>query len=83
MRWAGHVARIGKRRYTYSVLVRKTEGKRPLGKSSRRWEDDIKIHIQKLGWRTWTALMWFRIGTAFVYAVMNLPSSIKCREFLD
>jgi len=43
MRWAGHVARVGKRRGVYRVLVGKPEGKRPLGRPRRRWEDNIKI----------------------------------------
>ena len=43
MRWAGHVARMGERRGVYRVLMGKTEGKRPLGRPRRRWEDVIKI----------------------------------------
>jgi len=39
MRWAGHVAFMGERRGAYRVLVGKTEGKRPLGRPKRRWED--------------------------------------------
>jgi hypothetical protein len=38
MRWAGHVARIGDRRGAYRVLVGRPDGKRPLGRSRRRWE---------------------------------------------
>ena len=41
MRWAAHVARMGERRVAYRVLVRKPEGKRPLGRHRRRWEDNI------------------------------------------
>jgi hypothetical protein len=47
MRWAGHVAGMG--RGAYRVLVEKFEGKRPLGRPRRRWEDNIKIHVQVLG----------------------------------
>jgi len=36
--------------YAYRVLVRKPEGKRPLGRSRRRWKDDIKMDLQKVGW---------------------------------
>jgi hypothetical protein len=43
MRWAGHVASIGRRRGVYWVLVGKTEGKRPLGIPRRRWENNIKM----------------------------------------
>ena len=46
MRWAGHVARMGVRRGVYRILVGKSEGKRPLGRSRRRWEDNIKMDIQ-------------------------------------
>ena len=40
-RWAGHVARMGERRGLYRVLVGKPEGKKPLGRPRRRWEDYI------------------------------------------
>jgi hypothetical protein len=36
MRWAGHVARMGEKRNVYRLLVRKPEGKRPLGRPRRR-----------------------------------------------
>jgi len=42
-RWTGHVARVGKRRGVYWVLVLRPEGKRPLGRPRRRWEDNIKM----------------------------------------
>jgi hypothetical protein len=45
---AGHVARMGERRGVYRVLVGKPEGKRPLGRRGRRWEDNIKMDLQKL-----------------------------------
>jgi hypothetical protein len=47
MRWAGHVARTGEKRNAYRLLVRKREGKRPLGRSRRRWVDNVKMD---LGW---------------------------------
>jgi hypothetical protein len=49
MRWGGHVARIGVRRGVYRVLVGKPEGKRPLGRPRRRWEDNIRIDVQEVG----------------------------------
>jgi len=49
MRWAGHVARMGERRGLYRVLVGKPEGKRPLGRLRRRWENTIKMDIQEVG----------------------------------
>jgi len=50
MRWAGHVARTGENRDVYSVLVGKPEGKIPRGRPSRRWEDNIKMDLQEMGW---------------------------------
>ena len=50
MRWAGHVARMGEDRRVHRVLVGKLEGKRPLGRPRRRWEDNIKMDLQE-GWR--------------------------------
>jgi hypothetical protein len=41
MRWAGHVARMGDVRGAYNILVGKPEGRRPLGRPRRRWEDNI------------------------------------------
>ena len=48
-KWAGHVARMGERRGVYRVSVGKPEGKRPLGSSRHRWEDNIKIDLQEVG----------------------------------
>jgi hypothetical protein len=49
MRWAGHVARMGEWRNLYRVLVGKPEGKRPLGRPRRRWEDGIKMDLEEIG----------------------------------
>jgi hypothetical protein len=49
MRLAGHVCSYGERRNVYRVSVRKPEGKRPLGRSRHRWEDNIKNYLQKVG----------------------------------
>ena len=51
VRWAGHVARMGERIGAYCVLVGKPEGKRPLGRPRSRWEDNIKMALQEVGWR--------------------------------
>jgi hypothetical protein len=48
-RWEGHVAYMRERRDVYRVLVGKPEGKRPLGRPRRRWEDNIKMDLQELG----------------------------------
>jgi hypothetical protein len=60
MRWAGHVARMGAKMNAYRKLVGKPEGKRPLGRSRRRWVDNIKIDLREIGW---AGSMWLRIGT--------------------
>ena len=49
MRWAGHVAGMGERRGVCRFLVGKPEGKRPLGRPRRRWEDNIKMDLQEVG----------------------------------
>ena len=49
MRWAGHVARMGEGRGVHRVLVGKPEGKRPLGRPRRRWQDNIKMDLQEVG----------------------------------
>jgi hypothetical protein len=46
MRWAGHVTRIGVKGNAYRILVGKREGKRPLARLRRRWEEDIKIDLR-------------------------------------
>ena len=48
MRWAGHIARMGKSRGVFRVLVGKPEGKRPLGRPRHRWEDNIKMDLQEV-----------------------------------
>ena len=49
LRWAGHVARMEEGRGVHKVLVGTPEGKRPLGRPRRRWEDNIKMDIEELG----------------------------------
>jgi hypothetical protein len=52
MRWAGNVARMGEGRGAYRILVGRPEGRR----SRRRWEYNIKIDLQEVGW-VWTGLI--------------------------
>jgi hypothetical protein len=40
---------MGERRRIYRVMVGKSEGKRPLGRPSRRWANDIKMDLQEMG----------------------------------
>jgi hypothetical protein len=48
-RWEGHVARMGKKRSAYRLLVGKPMGRRPLGRSRRRWVDNIRIDLGEVG----------------------------------
>jgi len=43
--------RMSEERRVYRVLVEKPEGKRPLGRPTHRWEDNIKVDLQKVGCR--------------------------------
>jgi hypothetical protein len=54
---------MGERRGAYRALVGKPEERRPLGRPRRRWEDNIKIDLQEVGWGAWTGSIWLRIGT--------------------
>jgi hypothetical protein len=46
MRWAGHVTHMGEVRGAYNVLVGRPEGRKPLGRPRRRWEDNIKMDLR-------------------------------------
>jgi hypothetical protein len=75
MRWAGHVARMEKGRGVYRVWAGRPEGKRPLGRPRRRWEDNIKMDLRKIGidGANWIQLAQNRVQwRAFVNTVMNL-----------
>jgi hypothetical protein len=75
MRWAGHVAHMGEGRGVHMVLVGRPEGKRPLGRPRRRWEDDIKMDLRKTGivGANWIRLAQDRVRwRAFVNTAMNL-----------
>jgi len=69
----GECSTYGGGRHIYRVLVGKPEGKRPLGRLRRRWEDNIKMDIQEVGCEVvdWTKLAQDR-GRWLLNAVMNL-----------
>jgi len=75
IRWAGHVARMKERRGIYRALVGKPEGKRPLGRTRRRWENNINVDVQEVGCG---GMDWIELAQdtdrwrALVTAVMNL-----------
>jgi hypothetical protein len=50
IRWAGQVARMGEKRNTYRLLMRKPEGRRPLGRPRRRWLNNIRMDLVQVGW---------------------------------
>jgi hypothetical protein len=75
MRWAEHVARMGEGRGVYRFLIGRPEGKRPLGRPRRRWEDNIKLDLRIIGidGANWIRLAQDRFQwRAFVNTVMNL-----------
>jgi hypothetical protein len=75
MRCAGHVARMGGKRGAYRILVGRPEGRRPLGRPRRRWEDNIKMDLQDMGCggMDWTELAQDRDRwRAVMNVVMNL-----------
>ncbi|KAJ4434425.1 hypothetical protein ANN_22987 [Periplaneta americana] len=80
LKWAGHVARMGESRNAYRVLVGRPEGKRPLGRPRRRWEDNIKMDLREVGCddRDWINLAQDRDRwRAYVRAAMNLREEEK------
>jgi hypothetical protein len=75
MGWAGHVVRMGEGRGFYRVLVGIPEGKRPLGRPRRRWEDNNKMDLREIGidGANWFQLAQDRVQwRACVNTVMNL-----------
>jgi hypothetical protein len=64
---------MGEGRGVYRVLVGKPEGKRPLGRPKRRWEDNVRMDIQEVGCEDWIGLAQDRDRwRALVSAVRNL-----------
>ena len=51
------------RRGAYRGLVWKPEGKKPLGRPRRRWEDNIEMDLQEVGWGSRTGLIWLSVAT--------------------
>jgi hypothetical protein len=85
MRWTGHVACRGKKTGACRILVGRPEGRRPLGRPRRRWEDNIKMDLQDVGWEgmDWSELAQDRDRwRALVSAVMNLRVPLNAGNFL-
>jgi hypothetical protein len=75
MRWVGHIMRVGDGRGVYRVLRGKPERKSPLGRPRHRWEDNIKVDLQEVGYGVidWMELVQDRDRwRALVNVVVNL-----------
>jgi hypothetical protein len=75
MRWAGHVARMGEVRGEYNIWVGRPEGRRPLGRPKRRWEDNIKMNLREIGFGDVDWIHWAQDRDRWrvlVNTVMNL-----------
>jgi hypothetical protein len=77
MRWAGHVARMEEERSVYRVLVGKPEGKRPLGRPRRRWENKIRTNGNKFLSHTAVYITAVSSGNLFPRAGLD-----RCGKFL-
>jgi hypothetical protein len=54
---------MGEDRKLYNLLVGKSEGKRPLGRTRSRWKDGIRMYLREIDLRVWIGFDWLRIGT--------------------
>jgi len=59
----GHVAGIGESRCVYRLLLEKSGGKRQLGRTKHRWEDNINMYLQEVDCGEWIGLIWLRTRT--------------------
>jgi hypothetical protein len=80
-----HVAHMGDMRNAHNILVEKTEGKRPLGRPRRRWEDNITVDLWETGWKNvdWIHLAEDRDQWLNLVNTNEPFGSIKGEKFLD
>jgi hypothetical protein len=64
VRWAGYTACMGKIRNAYTIFMGKLEGKRPLRRPGRKWEDNIKMDLRETGFGVWIGFIWLSIRTS-------------------
>jgi hypothetical protein len=82
MRWAGHVARMGKKRNGYRILVGKPEERRTLGRLRHRWVNNIRMDLVEVGWGVdWIGLAQDR--DSFCEFGIEPSGFIKCWETIE
>jgi hypothetical protein len=85
MRWAGNVTRVGEMRNAYKILIGNHEGKRPLGGSRHKREDNVRVNLREIDWEwvNWIHLAQVRNQwRAVLNMVMNLRVPSKAGNFL-
>jgi hypothetical protein len=60
--WAGHEAHMRAMRSASKILIRRTQGKKSLGKPRHRWENNTKMDLGKKGLSTWAEFIWLTFG---------------------
>ena len=74
------MARKGGREGVYRGLVGRPEGKRPLGRLGRRWEGNIKMNLEEMGWG---GMDWIDLAAGACECGNEPSGSVNCGEFLD
>jgi hypothetical protein len=64
VKWADHVVLMRETRSACKLLVGKPEGRRSLGRTKRRWKDNIELYLTEVGCEVWTGFICLRIGTS-------------------
>jgi hypothetical protein len=82
----GHAARMEEKRNLYEVLAREPEGKRPLGRPRRSWENNNNMDLREL---CWGSMDWIELAQdrnqrgALVNTVMNFRVQYNFGKFLS
>jgi hypothetical protein len=83
MRWVDHEPHMGDRRRAYMVLVRRPEGKKPLGRHRYRWENNSKMDLQEVGWGGIDWIISLRTGTGTCECGNERASTVNQGDLLD